>query len=1025
MWYTILMFNPKITHTIFSAITQNKWLSIEYKNKEGKQTHYWIGIQDINLTDATLKAEGFHITKQTFLNLDKLYIESILHISVIEESFYAVPENLKNKIREYPDAFQKLFGSVTNLKILDYLQECIKLNCTPYKDLYTLLEHFDGDAIINGEYTLNNEQFSRIIQKFQTKTKSTVSFCQTRYLCLNILSVHTPKGLHLLAYKKLFLDVKRRALITDNHITICKHFKVGGKETQSISQFLDADDYFLLENFEMNAEKIKNIISRNIHFPQEKVDDLPYLIPLSRDVSVNLESEFDFIKEQMEKETASEPLKAFFGNLTKPPIRHKKFPLALLNRNVNLDQLLAINNAMKYPLTYIQGPPGTGKTSTILNTVLTAFFNEKTVLFSSFNNHPIDSVCTALANISYRGKKIPFPIFRIGNIEKTIESLDAWRTIFLSLKDTPIYAKTLEHNKENEIARSERLSELLKRYEEKIELEERKNAIEQLLEINANMTFQISLQGDQLEEVKKRLSQIGEIKNEDALTLTYENSEKMLHYFYYTSIKFIKRLAEPKNKDLLEIILAIDLKNEERAKKLFDFLKDSKNIPRLTKIFPIIASTCISAGKIGTPNVYFDITIIDEASQCNTAHSLLPILRGKQLMLVGDPQQLNPVILLDTKDNEALKRMYKIPKEYDFIKNSIYKTFLAADSISKEILLSHHYRCAKEIIEFNNKKYYGNQLKIETQRNDKNETNPLVFCNIEDNESLEKNIAPLEAEEIVKYAQAHPTQTIGVITPFTKQKNVIERLLKKYNLKNVTCGTVHTFQGDEKDVVLFSLALTNKTGAKTYEWLNANKELINVATSRAKEKLIVIGSEKEIERLHKERKAIAMQAEQNCDDVFELKNYIKTNGKYEITPHLSASRALGIKPYSTQTEEEFLETLSHALDNVITSIDTCTIKKEVGIASVFESEKIDPSLFYSGRFDFVIFERDLYNKEIPILAIELDGKEHREDAAVRKRDQKKGEICRRRHLQLIRVDNTYARRYHYIKEVLERFFAKR
>lgn len=51
-------------------------------------------------------------------------------------------------------------------------------------------------------------------------------------------------------------------------------------------------------------------------------------------------------------------------------LTHKKNPIALINKNINLDQLLAINNAMKYPLAYIQGPPGTGKTNTIINTIV-------------------------------------------------------------------------------------------------------------------------------------------------------------------------------------------------------------------------------------------------------------------------------------------------------------------------------------------------------------------------------------------------------------------------------------------------------------------------------------------------------------------------------------------------------------------------------------------------------------------------------------------------------------------------------
>ena len=78
--------------------------------------------------------------------------------------------------------------------------------------------------------------------------------------------------------------------------------------------------------------------------------------------------------------------------LLERPRRTKAYPIALINKNINLDQLLAINNAMKYPLAYIQGPPGTGKTNTIINTIVTAFFNNVTVLFASYNNVPIDNV---------------------------------------------------------------------------------------------------------------------------------------------------------------------------------------------------------------------------------------------------------------------------------------------------------------------------------------------------------------------------------------------------------------------------------------------------------------------------------------------------------------------------------------------------------------------------------------------------------------------------------------------------------
>ena len=237
-------------------------------------------------------------------------------------------------------------------------------------------------------------------------------------------------------------------------------------------------------------------------------------------------------------------------------------------------------------------------------------------------------------------------------------------------------------------------------------------------------------------------------------------------------------------------------------------------------------------------------------------------------------------------------------------------------------------------------------------------------------------------------------------------------VLKQNGAGNVTCGTVHAFQGDEKDIVLFSLALTDKTSQKTYDWLKNNKELINVVTSRAKEQLILLSSRKELERLHTD----------DMDDMYELVQYVETNGRAQVTPRASASRALGIKPYSTATETAFLENLNHALGNVLNTEQKCTVKKEVSIAQVFHDNTEYQDLFYTGRFDFVVYEQDHWKNEFPVLAIELDGKEHFEDSVVIERDRKKNEICKNHGFELIRIENSYARRYHYMKEILIQYF---
>ena len=103
--------------------------------------------------------------------------------------------------------------------------------------------------------------------------------------------------------------------------------------------------------------------------------------------------------------------------------------------------------------------------------------------------------------------------------------------------------------------------------------------------------------------------------------------------------------------------------------------------------------------------------------------------------------------------------------------------------------------------------------------------------------------------------------------------------------------------------------------------------------------------------------------------------------------------------------------------------DRCTVRKEFPIAQVFEDNPGCADLFYTGRFDFVVYQRE-GRRLMPILAIELDGRAHRDDPAVRRRDRKKDQICREHGFELIRVENSYARRYNYIKSILINYFRK-
>lgn len=1016
--------SSNVGRDIFRALHEHKLLSVEYQNKSGKTTHYWIGIKDINPNRRMLKVQGMHLGNLALKELN-IYVDSILNSSVVDGSYFKTDSDLLRRIDTDTEKYQTIFGTVPNLQVLDYLADCAKLNTTPYAKRFSLINHLDEQTFDGRRVRLDDDQFRQAVKILQGKAKQEkqdeAKAHDSGQLALNLMSIRSSKGLYVLAYRNVRLNVERRELTIGKEAVLCREFYVGegqAQERQSVKRFIDESDLYLLEDFDAHREQIKDLVTRRCG-RGSLVDDEPYLVVIARKQPVNLQAEYDAVCQMYETGNVTVPIRSFFGELTRRPTRRKDYPLVLLDRHINLDQLLAINRAIKYPVAYVQGPPGTGKTTTIVNIIINAFFNGQTVLFASNNNHPVDGVFESLSHIQMGRDRLDFPIVRLGNNQMVMRALEYIREQYLSIKDKKtVSSKELSKKTQadgTDIARSKGLTELLERYDEILDLKERRECIETLSQATDNFSFNTELQVKQLNDIDEQLARLGKPEDtlEQALALVTNDLDAVFAALEQMSVNRLKRLGYKQYEDLLDIIMSDD-DQEKRAQAFTQYLKDPVNLKAFLRIYPVVATTCISAHKLGAPAPAFDMVVIDEASQCDTATALIPIIRGQSLLLVGDPQQLNPVVLMDKSDDRALRRSYKIPDAYDYIENSVYKCFLACDSVSDEILLSTHYRCDERIIGFNNQKYYHGKLKVASGRR---VPDALTFIDVPDDTSASKNTAPAEANAVILYADRHPDERIGVITPFANQRDYLQEALEATGHGDIACGTVHAFQGDETDVILFSLALTDHSSPRTYEWLSDNRELINVATSRAKDKLVIISNQKQLDRLHETKDGV--------DDLYELTRYVRSNGTTEVTPRNIQSRALGTKPYSTKTEAAFLENLNHALDNIFLSNARHRVEREVPISHVFDEKIAEEYLFYSGKFDFVIYEVQPDRSELPVLAIELDGKEHHEDEAVIARDRQKNEICRRHGFQLIRVDNTYARRYNYIKGILIDFFKAR
>lgn len=260
----------------------------------------------------------------------------------------------------------------------------------------------------------------------------------------------------------------------------------------------------------------------------------------------------------------------------------------------------------------------------------------------------------------------------------------------------------------------------------------------------------------------------------------------------------------------------------------------------------------------------FDLLIIDEAAQCEVG-SIIPLMfRAKRIVVVGDPFQLKPISRLTDKEKDDLVAKCELSEEEKELvkKSESFFDLIRCKLGGKTILLDEHYRCHPEIIDFNNWYFYDNRLKIKTRPiNDKVHGMFWVQTKL-GGENSSNHMNHSEVQDVltaIKHMSAFHKisfKDIGVITPFKEQSAVLSNEIKKIS-PDVTCGTIHTFQGDERDYIIISLCLHDKMKIGTKRWEDGERSMINVATSRAKKGLIIVGDYDEAASLNESVKDLA------------------------------------------------------------------------------------------------------------------------------------------------------------------------
>lgn len=300
-----------------------------------------------------------------------------------------------------------------------------------------------------------------------------------------------------------------------------------------------------------------------------------------------------------------------------------------------------------------------------------------------------------------------------------------------------------------------------------------------------------------------------------------------------------------------------------------DYIPDNvpwrnSEIPNFEKVarcflstFNTVAVTSLSV-KTSLPltTELFDIVVIDEASQCDIISAIPLILRAKQLVVIGDPMQLKHISKIQKYEQEYIQENIGLlinKEKVDYINKSLYDYCydLSIDSKMNGTFLKEHYRCHPDIASYSNEYIYkpllGQEIEILTEEEDFSiEPKGILWKNIKGQWHPERKQNDTEIEQVIILAtellEKNPNASIGITSPFRHQINAIKEKMPMALREKIKADVVHSFQGQERDIMIFSIVVTDQTPERSTKWINENiPYLINVAVTRARNTLYVVG----------------------------------------------------------------------------------------------------------------------------------------------------------------------------------------
>ena len=289
--------------------------------------------------------------------------------------------------------------------------------------------------------------------------------------------------------------------------------------------------------------------------------------------------------------------------------------------------------------------------------------------------------------------------------------------------------------------------------------------------------------------------------------------------------------------------------------------------------------------KLSFEEPFFDVVIVDESSMATIPLTLSGVLLGKKFILVGDHKQLPPIM------KSSMPPSCWKSRDCDRKCESLFRLLIELHPESSAMLET-QFRSHPLIVGFSSQQFYGGRIKSAEACSEKKiglnrilekeqvegtvNQNPICYVNMQydsmpydnvtewfpprDESPQQKGGSCLNRyEAAVALKVRHdlirsgvPPEKIWIITPYRLQREIIRRAVRKLDVfsprrdldstdEDIVASTVDSIQGKENDVIIYDLTWVPDRGSNQLSYALADFRRLNVAMTRAKKKLVIIG----------------------------------------------------------------------------------------------------------------------------------------------------------------------------------------